>query len=76
MPSVDHPTLRPIPSEVPHDIPSPAELRCFRVVWNSNVTWQVDVWADNQADAIRAASIAMDHEAFHLIGCIDLATTR
>jgi hypothetical protein len=34
------------------------------------------VWAGSPADAVRAVSIGMDHDAFHLIGVIDLASTR
>jgi hypothetical protein len=76
MPSVDHPTLRPILTESAVDAPPEAILQCFRVLYQSHSTWQVDVWAGSPADAVRAVSIGMDHDAFHLIGVIDLASTR
>jgi hypothetical protein len=74
----DHPTLRPIPTPMPvdADVPPEAMLQCFRVLYQSHTTWQVDVWAASPAAAVRAVSIGMDHDAFDLIGVIDLATTR
>ena len=69
------PPARPLEA-VPQDISPTAELRCFRVVWISHSSWQIDVWAESPDAAIRAVQSGMDYEAFTLVGCIDLATTR